>query len=198
MLRKIYCLILFLAMVLTIAGCGGKVLYSQAAPDVAVFHPDSIAVLSIAAGGYPEARGKCEKILADALAAKKKWFKAVTKPEQLTALTEKDEALKKTLADYLEKLRTVSFSDPELSRKIGEALGVQAFIVGQVDMWHYTEEGEKKLAKVGMELRMIQAETGKTVWRANHHKIKDYMVLKPDLAGMAEELAGEIVADMPH
>jgi len=38
-----------------------------------------------------------------------------------------NEELNKAMTEYLAKLQTVNFSDPNLSRKIGELLNVDAF-----------------------------------------------------------------------
>ncbi len=197
MRQKTYRIILvFLALSLAL-GCGGPLRYSQVSPDAAEFHPESIAVLSVSAGAFPEAQGKVEGILARAL-AKKKWLKKVIQPEQLAAAVEKDPALKKDIADYLEKLRTVSFSDPDISKRIGDALGIQTFMVGQVELWHYAEVGDKKQATVAFELKLVNTDTGKILWRVNHSKVEEYMLLKPGLLGMAENLADEMIDRMPH
>ena len=197
MRQKIGLLLTIFIIAVMIVGCGGKVRYSQSVPEAKGFHPEGIAVLSVVADDFPEAQGKGEQIITDVL-SRKGWFKKVTKPELSTGLREKDETLRKAVSDYLNKLKTVNFSDPDLSKKIGETCGVQALIFARIDLWNYSDEGGKKLAKVGMEVKLISTDSGKVMWRANHNKIEDYMVLKPDLTHMAKSLVDDMVSQMPR
>lgn len=197
MARKIVIFLCILTLCMAVAGCGSKIRYMQSTPEAKEFHPERIAVLAVDTDAFPEAEGKCNKLIADVLDAKG-WFKKVEPVESVKKDWEKDEAFKKTVFDYLNKLKMVSFSDPDLSKKIAERYGIQAFIVGKVDLWNYSTEGGKTLAKVGMELRLINAETGKIVWRANHNRIDDYWLIKPDLSDMARKLIKDMIWYLPH
>ena len=182
---------------LLLAGCGGKIRYTQSAPEAKDFHPKRLAVLYVNADAFPEAEGKGEKIIADVL-ARKGWFEKVEKPETIQGQMAKNPDLKKTVEDYLSKLKTVNFSDPDLSKKIGEAYNIQGFIIGRIDLWNYSVEGEKKLAKVGMEMKLVNAATGKVLWRANHNRIEEYRWFKPDLSDMARSLVKDMARYMPR
>jgi hypothetical protein len=188
---------LVLITLLLLTGCGGKIRYTQSAPEAKDFHPQRLAVLYVNADAFPEAEGKGEQIITDVL-VRKGWFKSVEKPETIRGQWAKNPDLKKTVDDYLNKLKTVNFSDPDLSKKIGEAYNIQAFIIGRIDLWNYSVEGEQKFAKVGMDMRLINATTGKVLWRANHNRIEDYWRFKPELSNMAKSLVKDIVRYMPR
>jgi hypothetical protein len=109
-----------------------------------------------------------------------------------------DGALRGRVVDYLTKLKTVNFSDPALSRDIGEDYHVEAFLVVNVDFWNYTVEGSDKVAKVGFSVDLIEAKTGRIVWRAGHHEVEDYWIMKPDLSDLAKKVASMMINEMPH
>ena len=190
-------LFLVLVVCISLMGCGGKIRYSQSTPEAKDFRPERIAVLAVDTDAFPAAEGIGEQIITDML-EKKHWYAKVESPAILKASLEKDEDLKKTISEYLKKLKMVNFSDPDLSKKIGEILNVQAFFVGKIDLWNYSIEDKKKFAKVGMEIRLIDAATGKVIWRANHNRIKDYWLFKPDLSEIAKGLVKDIINYVPR
>jgi len=106
--------------------------------------------------------------------------------------------LKHIATGYLEKLKKVNFSDPDMSRYIGEICNVDSLLVVDVDFWNYTTQGDNKLAKVGFSMNLIEAQTGRVMWKAKHYDTKSYKWIKPDLADLAEEVAEEMVSHMPH
>lgn len=142
MARKIIACLCVLALCMAVAGCAPRIRYMQSAPEAKDFHPERVAVLFVNTDAFPEAEGKCDKLITDVLNATG-WYKKVEPVESVKNGWEKDEAFKKTVFDYLNKLKMVSFSDPDLSRKIAERYGIQAFIVGKVDLWNYSTEGGK-------------------------------------------------------
>jgi len=85
-----------------------------------------------------------------------------------------------------------------MSGTIGGLTGTDAFLLVRVDYWNYTTEKDKKIAKVSLSITMIEAKTGKTLWTAAHHKISDYMIIKPDLPDVARSLIREMIGYMPH
>ncbi|MEN6331713.1 MAG: hypothetical protein ABFD57_06990, partial [Smithella sp.] len=109
-----------------------------------------------------------------------------------------NEELRKTMADYLSKLRTVNFSDPELSKKIGEITNTDAFLMVSVDIWSYTMEKEDKVAKVSLGMKLYEAATGKLMWKAGHQITKSYILIKPDLPDVARDVVKKMVVYMPH
>ena len=180
-----------------LAGCMGKIRYSQSAPEAKDFRPERIAVLYVNSDAFPDSAGKGELVISESL-VRKGYYKQVRPPEVVKSRLEKDPALKKAVDDYLNKLKMVNFSDPGLSRQIGEAYGIQAFIVAKIDLWNYSVESGKKLAKVGMEMKLVSTENGKVMWRGSHSLIEDYVWFKPKLMDMGRSLAREMIGHMPH
>ena len=102
------------------------------------------------------------------------------------------------MTDYLSKLRTVNFSDPDLSKKMGEMAKVDAFLLVSVDIWNYTVEKGDKVAKVSLGMKLYEAATGKIMWKAGHQIADSYILIKPDLPKVARNVVKEMVDYMPH
>ncbi|MDO9558491.1 MAG: hypothetical protein Q7I89_02270 [Syntrophales bacterium] len=181
---------------LLILGCGG-LRYSQSAPEAKDFRPKKIGLLPADVGTYEEARGVIDDIIAGEL-VKRKWFQDVVAADTISRQFQVNEEMRKVVVEYVAKLKTVNYSDPELSRRIGELMQVEAFLVVNVDYWQYTMENKDKLAKVGMGLKMIDADTGIVMWKASHHEIETYKWIKPELSKVAKKLAGMMIDEMPH
>jgi len=182
--------------VLSLVACG-SLRYSQVDTEAKSFHPQRIGVLPVDVGTYEEARGGVDLIVAGAV-AEKKWFKDVVAGDTMKGLLLNNEDLRKTVLDYTVKLKTVNFSDPELSKKIGETAKVDAFLIVNVDYWFYTKENDKKIAKVGMGIKMVEAQTGKIMWKAGHHLDESYALFKPALGDVAKKLVKQLLDEMPH
>jgi len=181
---------------LILFGCGG-LRYSQVTPEAKDFHPKNIGILPIDVSTSEEAKGVIDKIVADEL-VDKGWFSSVVSTEMFHQRMASDDDIKKTVLDYSSKLKTVSYSDPDLSKKIGEQFKIDAFLVIDIDYWNYTVINDKKLAKVEASVQMIDANTGKLCWKARHHVIKDYLLLKPALSDVARNLVDTMISEMPH
>jgi hypothetical protein len=187
---------LALFLVLLLAGCGG-LLYSQAAPEARDFHPQRIGILPVDVGPYENARGVADSVVA-AVLVDKKWFSDVVAADSINRQIQANEELRKAVLEYLTKLKTVNFSDPVLSRRIGELCRVDAILVVNVDYWSYTTEDEKKVGKVGLGVKMVEAATGKIMWKAGHNEASRYYMIKPDLKDVAESLFKTMIGEMPH
>ncbi len=181
---------------LVILGCGG-LRFSEISPDARDFHPRRIAVLPADTTAFAEAKGVVDRLFAEAL-IERQWFTDVVGGEAVGRRLESDEAFRKVVAGYLAKRASVSFSDPELSGGIGGLTGTEAFLLVRVDYWNYMTENDKKLAKVSLSITMIEAKTGKALWTAAHHKISEYLIIRPDLPAVARDLIREMVGYMPH
>jgi hypothetical protein len=189
------CILLFFVLI-TIA-CGG-LRYSQVDPAAKDFHPQRIAIFPVVdVGTYEEARGDVEQIAASVL-IEKKWFADVTDTASLKRQIQANEELRKAMTDYLSKLRSLTFTDPDLSRKIGELAKVDAFLLISVDSWNYAVENDKKVAKVSIGMKFIEASTGKIMWKAGQHKSESYILIKPDLPNVARSVVRDMVDYMPH
>lgn len=196
MIKKSCGFALFLILMIILIGCGG-LRYSQVAPEAVNFHPQRIGVFPVDVGSYEEARGGVDQIIAGVL-MDKKWFADVVAADTMRNLLGSNEELRRLVLEYLLKLKTVNFSDPDMSQKIGEIAKIDAFLVIGIDYWNYTVENGKNIAKVGFAIKMINAANGNIVWKAGHHIIKDYMFLKPGLDGMAKSLMNEMIGHMPR
>lgn len=196
MIRKFFIRFILSIVVLSAMACGG-LRFSQLDPAAKNYHPKRIAVFPADVGTYEEARSHIEQIVPGVL-MDKKWFSDITDTASLNRQLQANEALRKDTTDYLSKLQTLNYSDPALSRKIGELTKTDAFLMVAVDYWNYTVEKDKKLAKVSIGLKLIDAETGKMMWKAGHHVADSYMLIKPDLSDVARSVVKEMVNEMPH
>ena len=197
MAAKLFVKFILLFSVLTTIACGG-LRYSQVDPDAKDFHPQRIAVFPVIdVGTYEEARGNVEQITAGVL-IEKKWFADVTDSASLSRQIQANEELRKAIADYLAKLRLLNFSDPDLSKKIGELAKVDAFLLLSVTSWNYAVENKDKVAKVSIDMKFIEASTGKIMWKAGHHIAETYILMKPELPNVARDVARKMIGEMPH
>ena len=185
-----------IVLFLGIMGCGG-LRYSDVSPEARDFHPQRIAILPADAKAFAEAKGDIDRLFAEVL-SERKWFTDVVGGEAVGRRMESDEVFRQVVTDYLAKLANVSFSDPALSGRLGELTGAEALLLVRVDYWNYTTENDKKIAKVSLSIRLIEAKTGKTIWTAVHHRISDYVIIKPDLPDVARDLIRDMIGYMPH
>jgi hypothetical protein len=181
---------------LAVMGCGG-LRYSQVAPEAKDFRPKKVGVLPADVGTYEEARGVLDDIVAGEL-VKRKWFENVAAGHTVSSQYTVNDELRRVVMDYLAKLKAVNFSDPEMSRKIGELVQVDAFLIVNLDYWQYTTEDGDKVAKVGMGLKFIDAASGVIMWKASHHETEKYRWVKPELAKVAKKLTAVMIDEMPH
>ncbi|MEE9910130.1 MAG: hypothetical protein K4571_00260 [Deltaproteobacteria bacterium] len=196
MMRTFFTRFILAVAVLGAIGCGG-LRYSQLDPAAKDYHPRRIAVFTADVGTYEEARNHIEQIVPGVL-MEKKWFADITDTASLNRQIQSNDELRKNMTDYLSKLQTLNYSDPALSKKIGEMTKTDAFLLVAVDYWNYTVEKDKKLAKVSVGLKLIDATSGKIMWKAGHHLGESYMLIKPDLSDVARSVVKEMVVEMPH
>jgi hypothetical protein len=171
--------------------------FSQVDPAAKDFHPRSIAILKVDVGPNEEAKGVSEKAVAEVL-TDKRWYSNVIDNQNLENKIRENEELSNAVNEYLSKLKTVNYSDPYLSRKIGELIGAEALLMVSVDIWNYTMEQDKKVAKVSLGMRLYEASTGHLMWSAGHHRAESYMLLKPELASVARKVANDMFSRMPR
>ncbi len=196
MIRKLFVICGLVICILSAIACG-SLRFSQLAPEANDFHPQRVAIFPADVVNHEEAKGAVEKVVAGVL-IEKKWFTNVTDTENLNRQIMVNEELRKAIRGYLAKLNTLDFSDPDLSRKIGELAKVDAFLLVSVDAWNYAVEKDKKVAKVSMTMKLYEASTGKWMWKVGHDITESYIVLKPDLSKVARDLVRDMVKEMPH
>jgi hypothetical protein len=187
--------VILVAMVL--AACGGGLRFSERAEDARGFHPKGIVVLPVDAGAYGQAKDEANAVLAQIL-SEKRWFDRILAGKEMADRLAADETFRKAVTDYTNKLQTVNFSDPALSQAIGKAAQAEALLTATIESWFYTKEIDKNIAKGGFAVQVIEAETGKTMWRAAHHLDESYTLFQPSLTDVARKLVHQILNDMPH
>lgn len=182
--------------ILCFIACGG-VRFSQLDPEAIAYHPKQIAVFPADVGSYEEARDPIEQIVPNELTATK-WFDSIIDTAALNQQMQADVELRQAMTDYLSKLKTLNYSDPALSGKIGQLTKTDAFLLATVDQWNYTVVKDKNLAKASIGLKLIDAETGKIMWKAGHNMTESYVLLKPELSKVARSVVRVLVKKMPH
>jgi hypothetical protein len=197
MTRNLFVKCALILLIMSLTACGG-LRFSQVSPEAKDFHPRIVAIFPVEiAGNNEEARGSVEQIVAGVL-AEKKWFPDIIDTESLNRQLLANEELRKTMIDYLSKLRTVNFSDPDLSKKMGELAKIDAFLLVTVDTWNYTVEKGDKVGKVSLGMKLYEASTGKIMWKAGHQIADSYILIKPELPKIARNVVKEMVEYMPH
>ncbi|MCX5835078.1 MAG: hypothetical protein NTV99_11325 [Deltaproteobacteria bacterium] len=187
---------LLVSALMALSGCG-ELQYVKTTPEAKNFHPKAVGVLPVGVGINTEAKGTIDKIIADDL-MKRRWFERVLPSSTIQDEIAKDEELGKAMADYLSKLTTVNFSDPDLSRKMGSAFRVDVLLVSTLDFWEYTTLGENKVARVGLGLTLVEADTGAVIWSARHEVQEKYRWWRPELVKVAKKIVDQMVDRMPH
>lgn len=198
MVKKLFVKYLLIIFVLSTVACGG-LNFNLLAPEAMDFHPQRIAVFPIEVWNHKEADSRTivEEIVAGVLIKKKSFF-SVTDVESLQKQILASEELKKAKDEYLSKRRLLDFYDSDLSRKIGELTQIDAFLLLSVDEWKYAEQDDKKIAQVGLTMELYDVATGKLMWKAHHTITKDYMLIKPELPGIAREVVSKMANYIPH
>lgn len=196
MIRKRWMTVCGALLFLGLLGCGG-LRYSEVSPDAWDFHPRRIAALPAHSKTFTEACGEVDRLLAQVL-VEKGWYDKVVGGEEIGRRMASDDPLRQVVKDYTAKLTELSFSDPALSARIGDLTDAEALLFVQIDYWNHTTEKDKKVAKVSLTIKGIEAETGTVLWTAAHHKASDYVIIKPELRNVALSLIREIIDQMPH
>ena len=128
----------------------------------------------------------------------KNGYTRVVSLDALTRQSGANQELQETVTVYLDKLDKLNFSDPELTRKIGELSQIDALLIVSLDFWNYMKDADTQIAKVGLGIKMANVETGKVVWEARHFKTERFLVIKPELSDIAISLTKEMAGYMPR
>lgn len=196
MLSRSYAYILStMTLVMLLGGCGGLQEVWEG-PGARVFRPQSIAVLPPMASQYDSAREDIQEVLAGAL-NRQGTIERVVSPENVTDIFQASKEAFDSLVFYFSRLEMTGQSDKESAIKLGKALNVESFLVVRVNSWEYVRKEGDNVGRVGMSLRLIDATTGTTVWKARHERSNSYMFVKPSLKDIAKDLADEMIKYMP-
>lgn len=184
-----------LTAVLLLAGCGGLQEVWEG-PGAKIFHPQAIAVLPPMASQYDSAREDIQEVLAIAL-RRMGHIERVMPPESVTDIFQGSKEAFDSLVFYFSRLEMTGQSDKESAITLGKALSVDSFLVVRVNSWEYIRKEGDNVGRVGLSLRLIDATTGTTVWKARHERSSSYMFFRPNLKDIAKELALEMTSYMP-
>ncbi len=196
-LKSLQSILPFLVSVilLLVPGCGGLQEVWEG-PGAQMFRPQAIAVLPPMASQYDSAREDIQDVLSGALANVAK-IERVVSPQNVTDIFQASKEAFDSLVFYFSRLEMTGQSDKESAIKLGKALNVDSFIVVRVNAWEYARKEGDNVGRVGLSLRLIDATTGTTIWKARHERSSSYMFFRPNLKEIAKELAAEMIAYMP-
>jgi hypothetical protein len=182
-------------LLLVVAGCGGLQEVWEG-PGAKMFRPQAIAVLPPMASQYDNAREDIQGVLSEAL-NKTANVERVVSPENVTDIFQASKEAFDALVFYFSRLEMTGQSDKDSAVKLGKALNVDSFLVVRVNSWEYVRKEGDNVGKVGLSLRLVDATTGVTVWKARHERSSSYMFYRPNLKDVAKELADEMIKAMP-
>ena len=180
---------------LLIAGCGGLQEVWEG-PGAKMFRPQAIAVLPPMASQYDNAREDIQEVLSGSL-NKAAHIERVVSPDNVTDIFQGSKEAFDALVFYFSRLEMTGQSERDSAVKLGKALNVDSFLVVRVNSWEYMRKEGDNVGRVGLSLRLVDATTGTTVWKARHEKSSSYMFYRPNLKDIAKELAAEMIQAMP-
>lgn len=195
MLHHLRRAILLCALPLLIAGCGGLQEVWEG-PGARMFRPQAIAVLPPMASQYDSAREDIQEVLSSAL-NKVANIERVVSPENVTDIFQASKEAFDALVFYFSRLEMTGQSDKDSALKLGKAMNVDSFLVVRVNSWEYMRKEGDNVGRVGLSIRLVDATTGTTVWKARHERSSSYMFYRPNLKDIAKELAAEMIKAMP-
>ncbi|MBK9308442.1 MAG: hypothetical protein IPM58_15475 [Nitrospira sp.] len=184
-----------LGLILVLSGCGGLQEVWEG-PGSRVFRPQSIAVLPPMSSQYDSAREDIQEVLAVALTRQGR-IERVVSPENVTDIFQASKEAFDSLVFYFSRLEMTGQSDKDSAVNLGKSLNVDSFLVVRVNSWEYVRKEGDNVGRVGLSLRLVDATTGTTVWKARHERSNSYMFIKPSLKQIAKDLADEMIKYMP-
>lgn len=161
-----------------------------------MFRPQAIAVLPPMASQYDNAREDIQEVLSNALNRTAN-IERVVSPENVTDIFQASKEAFDALVFYFSRLEMTGQSDKDSAVKLGKSLNVDSFLVVRVNSWEYMRKEGDNVARVGLGLRLVDATTGTTVWKARHERSISYMFYRPNLKDVAKELVAEMIQVMP-
>jgi len=180
---------------LVVVGCGGLQEVWEG-PGAKMFRPQAIAVLPPMASQYDSAREDIQEVLSSTL-NKVANIERVVSPENVTDVFQGSKEAFDALVFYFSRLEMTGQSDKDSAVKLGKALNVDSFLVVRVNSWEYVRKEGDNVGRVGLSLRLVDATTGTTVWKARHERSSSYMFYRPNLKDIAKELVAEMIKAMP-
>lgn len=178
-----------LALVLA-ALVGSCARFTAATYDVGLkrYEPSAVAVLPTVLGSFTKARGVVERQTSVEIQA---WGIKVVDPEMIKGVSSAE------LLRIVDDVQSQGAASQVLSKKLGEKLGADTFVVTEVTAWTYETSGKRKFAKVEIVLKLVEAATGRIVWQYTSDEEKEFWVIKPELKEISREVLAKIIKRMP-
>lgn len=192
MRRRYFLFPMLIVLAVFFVGCGAGNFFRTSSDDA---EPSlgRVGLFPAEAGGNAEAGSVVDSTLVEFMTANKL---QVISPSALSAML-RSRDLQRPVDDYIRKLRILNFSDPELCKKIGSALEIDTFLLSKVEYWGYSKkEGDKDIAKIGIGIILVDAKTGRVLWRGVKYELREYLLLKPALADVARSLLKKMIDEM--
>jgi hypothetical protein len=183
-------------VLLWLGGCSG-IRFTQVPAELKDFHPRGVAALPVSTGIFKDAAGTADALLEQCLRERRGLARVVAGATYAKTLADHPD-LAKMIRDYQAKLETLNFSDPELSRLIGEQLQVEALLVVWVEDYSYSVVAGQKRAKVAIGMKLIETASGRQAWLASHALNEEYSIFKPTLDDMAKKVMAKMLDVMPQ
>jgi len=180
--------------ILVLTGCGGLHELWEG-PTASTFKPKTIAVLPPIVGAYEGAREASQTAIVSRLRKSGRYDTVVAQDDVNAAFAPKEGS--DLLAAYYSKLETTGQSDPEMAVKIGKLVQAEALLVSKINNWEFGRAEGDSFGKVGMGMRLIDASNGAIVWKGKHDKLKTFMIFKPKLKDIADDLTEEMLNYLP-
>jgi hypothetical protein len=188
--------VLLAVFALIFSGCAG-VNFSQVNPEARDFHPRSIAVMPATVGEYESSRDVVEQVVSSSL-LKTGYFENVVDSTSVKTQVAGSAELANDVSSFIQKLNTIGVSDKEAISRIKTSVNTEAVFLTYVTSWGYGRSEGNKVARVGLGVKLVNAENGQLVWKANHEVTEDYTIMKPDLNDMAEDVLEVLMKEMPR
>lgn len=192
------CKFLFTIFLTTTLFACSSINFNEVSPLAKNFKPEAAMILpSIKMpDGVDFDADKIAKIFYNTLKKTKK-FERIVEPDDAKATLANNQELQSHLLDYVTKLRTLNISDVELSKKIGEAYGVNAIFILEAGKWDYSKVLDEKTAQVSITVKLVDTANGAIIWQASDSSQKSYSIFKPALTDMIQDLINKIIKHMP-
>ncbi len=183
-------------MILFLVGCGG-LNFSQVSPEAGNFHPKTIAILPATVGQYESARDIVDVAVSRSL-TNRGWFDNVVDVTTIKTQTIRTPELANDLSSYIQRINTLGVSDSEMARRLHDRLKADALFLTYITSWGYGRIDGNKIGRVGLGLKLVDASKGTIIWKANHELTEDYLLLKPKLDHIADNVLEILLDEMPH
>ena len=189
-MRRLPGMIIALTLLLGSAGCGSGVRYYRAR-DLVAHRPLRVAVLPLTNQSATEGAGDALRLAIGQEMLRRGDYRPV-----------RDEQVNPLLAEM--RIRYADRMSAEQAQELARRLGADALLVGVLETYEYREMDGEKVPLVSLHLRMIEPESGRVLWAADHHRAgndHEFLLglgLERSLARLGQKVVHEMVATLPQ